>query len=343
MKHILEKKINLLLSNELKFLSDNIDFFASAKNKIDQSFLVPSVSVFALFLLLVNPSDSLAEELPLTGTCGNGCLYEITTDSVTGKQNLRVYNDPNYTGTIKNIADNAFASSGTDPNKNYQENYTNTNFDKITIDGDFDTIGTRAFWHNGAEEVVFNGTINLIGTAAFEYNNLTNINLPEGLKKIKNEAFYGNSLTSLIIPDSVTDIAGYSFRQSNDDLEEIYISDTLEHLGSTVPFGSNSDLVFICKGDIEKCKNLVKNYKLQGSANPTDFSDHVFAADKFQCTGEKYFWNGISCVREPDKTKRTCCNSCKNIGNNTCSRVRYTPAEAAEVVGETNTIFLFYK
>ena len=114
---------------------------------------IVSLSLSNISLSLADESATTAEDttqtqenpklLPDSGSCGNGCLYEITTDTATGKQNLRVYNDPSYTGTA-NIADYAFTSSY-DKDGNHYNYYDNAKFDKITIDGNFDTIGRNAF------------------------------------------------------------------------------------------------------------------------------------------------------------------------------------------------------
>jgi hypothetical protein len=63
---------------------------------------------------------------------------------------------------------------------------------------------------------------------------------------------------------------------------------------------------------------------------------NVVVANYEQCSGS-YFWNGAGCVREPDVTKRKCCSSCKDMGG-WCNRIRYTPAEAAQVLKDDDNI-----
>ena len=234
--------------------------------------------------------------LPNTGSCGAGCSYEITTDT-TGARNLRVYNDPNYTGNTKVINSSAFRGNGYIGNTYYDNNYSNAVFDKIIIDGDFETIGGSAFKNTSANEVVFNGNIGSINYGAFEGNNLTSITLPQGLKTIEGEAFYHNKIYSITIPDSVTSIGSYAFSPNGGGVSTVDIADTLDSLGTAWPFGINSNLSIICKGDVEKCQSLVKEYNL-GNIKIVDLSDNVTGVDKEHCTGEKYFWNGTSCSRK---------------------------------------------
>ena len=283
---------------------------------------------FLSLALLMCASSATAAELPLSGSCGNGCLYEITTNA-NGKQNLRVYNAPTYEGTAY-IANAAFAGKGNNPSNDYEEYYTNASFDKITIDGNFDTIGSLAFWHTGANKVVFNGNVTNINARAFEQNNLTSIDLPESLEKIGEEAFHANPLTTLVIPDSVTSFGSYG----SSTLVNVTITDTLESLGTRYPFGSNSNLSIVCKGDIEKCRSLVKKYYNNNFSTEIDLSGIVVAATYEQCDGQ-YFWNGIGCVKEPDISKRACCPVCADL-DGYCSRVRYTLPEADAATSNDN-------
>ena len=333
---------------------------------------IPSLAlIFTLITITESRANDTATQneetskiLPDSGSCGNGCLYQITTDATTGKQSLRVYNAPNYTG-VANIANYAFAGTGNAANGKYQEYYANANFDKITIDGDFDAIGRHAFWRNGASEVVFNGNIKTIDYEAFEFNNLTSVNLPEGLQKIGGEAFHVNSISSIVIPDSVTSIGSYAFGGLKSG-GEVYISDSLNNLGTYYPFGKNFSM--ICKGDEAKCQSLVKEYHLDNSSTTTDLSDRVTGVDKDHCTGEKYFWNGNSCsrkesycdkdmyysgyeckMRPTDGTEITCdydISGYVKVGNNcyspevTYAKKHYTPAEANEWLHDGNDNFV---
>ncbi|MBR3662531.1 MAG: leucine-rich repeat domain-containing protein [Alphaproteobacteria bacterium] len=287
--------------------------------------------IFLSLALLMCANSATAAELPLSGSCGNGCLYEITTNA-NGKKDLRVYNAPTYEGTAY-IAEAAFAGKGINPSNDYEEYYTNASFDKITIDGNFDSIGSNAFWHNNATEIAFNGNVRVIGYRAFEYNNFTELKLPETLKTISNQAFYGNNLTSLVIPDSVTSVEHYAFHEDTT-MQNVYMSDNLENLGTLYPFGSWQRPNIICKGDVEKCKSLVKGIKDYLADQPAGLDKYVVAATYEQCDGQ-YFWNGIGCVREPDVSKRACCPVCADL-DGFCSRIRYTLPEADAATSDDN-------
>ncbi|MBR3501284.1 MAG: leucine-rich repeat domain-containing protein [Alphaproteobacteria bacterium] len=290
--------------------------------------------------LFFSTGESLAGEiLPPTGTCGAGCSYEII-QNTDGTQNLRIYTDPNYTGTTKTIANNAFRQGD-----NY---YTNATFNKITIDGDFDTIGNSAFCDNSAKELVFTGSIT----------------------KIEEEAFYRNQFSSLTIPDSVTNIESKAFG-NNGNLKTLYISDTLNDIGYTSAFSYSLNNI-LCKGDVEKCKNLLQYYRYKEGTIVVNLSGNVMGVTKEQCTGEKYFWNGTSCSRKeaycdnnmyytgieclmrPTNPADIICehtiSGYVKIGDNCVSpensyaKKRYTPAEANQwLYDEGNTVILTFK
>ena len=254
-----------------------------------------TLTITAVFSIGVVGEARAENILSPTGSCGDGCLYEIT-QNTDGTQNLRVYNNPEYTGSTKKIAYNAFRGSGKNTAGNYSETYTNATFNKIIIDGDFDSIGSEAFWHNGASEVVFNGSVKTIGSYAFGFNNFTSVDLPQGLESIGVGAFYANRISSIVIPDSVTSIGSYAFHSGN--VTDVYISDTLDSLGHNYPFGSHQRPNIICKGDVEKCQSLVKEIKDYRATETAGLENYVIPANQSQCTGNKYFWNGISCSRK---------------------------------------------
>ena len=54
--------------------------------------------------------------------------------------------------------------------------------------------------------------------------------------------------------------------------------------------------------------------------------------------GDGYLGKGDSCIPAAQG-----CGENYKADNGICYRIRYTPAEAAEVAGESNTIFLYYK
>ena len=286
-------------------------------------------------VLLTCANLATAAELPLSGSCGNGCFYEITTNA-NGKKDLRVYNAPTYEGTAY-IANAAFAGKGYNPSGDYEEYYTNASFDKITIDGNFDSIGSNAFWHSNATEIAFNGNVREVGYRAFEYNNFTELNLPETLKNIAEQAFYGNKLTSLVIPDSVEFMGYATFNQPSKALSYVYTSDNLDSLGNaTFRYEYLDSLSIICKGDMEKCIKLAKEYKY-GGLN-IDISDKIVAATEPQCTGLSYYWSGKQCNRRNENGYIDCAEGWYATNKDVCEKIklRYTLPEADEATSDDN-------
>ncbi|MBR1399740.1 MAG: leucine-rich repeat protein [Alphaproteobacteria bacterium] len=156
------------------------------------------------------------------------------------------------------------------------------------------------------------------------------------ITNIGNKAFIrAINLTELDIPDSIESIGYKSFKYA--DLNSISMPDTITGVGHQ-SLGYNSDqlsnLNIICKGDVTKCQSLFKKYSYSSDHDIIDLSGNVIAATYEQCDGQ-YFWNGISCVREPDISKRACCPVCADL-DGYCSRIRYTLPEADAATSDDN-------
>ena len=88
--------------------------------------------------------------------------------------------------------------------------------------------------------------------------------------------------------------------------------------------GTNGKI--FCKTDIEKCLTLLSSAGADddvlnaAQAYPVGCSSLTLSGDCAKCEGDNF-----------------------KLDDGICYRIRYTPAEAAEVVGETNTIFLYYR
>ena len=82
------------------------------------------------------------------------------------------------------------------------------------------------------------------------------------------------------------------------------------------------------------CKNGM-HATLYGSCEENPAGCNTFEDDRCLECNDGLFRQGESCVSS--------CGANYKLSGDTCYRVRYTPAEAAEVVGEKNTIFLYYK
>ena len=248
--------------------------------------------------------------------CGDNCNWSFDTES--GKLNIsgsgKMYNYSFSTDSETN------AQYTTAPWKAYKEEIKS-----VKVDG-LSTIGSYAFCNSGGKltAVEMGNTVTDINEGAFAWNgSISTIKLSDSLKKIGYIAFRGSSgglYPTLIVPDTLETIGTGSLGTSKNAIQNAQI---------------------ICLGDELSCarvKNLFNEYKHYGVGGPTEtlsLAGNVVVANYQQCSGN-YFWNGVKCVREPDVTKRKCCASCKDMGG-WCNRIRYTPAEAAQVLRDDNT------
>ena len=178
--------------------------------------------------------------------------------------------------------------------------------------------------------VEFGSGITSIGRHAFLNTNLNSINIPDTITSVEGEAFCASTghLTELIIPDSWAD-------------GNVYLGSLFHKTCFAIPYADNrpvcSDAKIVCQGDAQKCKTALAKFDKNGNCTGEYCVNlnKIIAANYQQCSGN-YFWNGAGCVREPDLSKRKCCDSCKDMGG-WCNRIRYTPAEAAPLLHNDNT------
>ena len=133
----------------------------------------------------------------------------------------------------------------------------------------------------------------------------------------------------------------------SDDLPEI----TEDIFGLSTTLGDATKI--ICRGDIEKCKDLLKNYpkyyditdgygnKAGGYYAPTDVSNLATPATEDNCETGRYYWSGSSCNNKSGGIN--CAENFKQM-ETWCNRIRYTPAEAAKVLKDTdNEVVMTFK
>ena len=267
-----------------------------------------TIPTLALIFTLATTAESWAyESLPNSGSCGDGCLYEVTTDQTTGSRNLRIYNEPGYTGNNSAIQRSFF----------HAYTYGNDSiFQKIVIDGDFSSIGEFSFWNNLSKssscDVEIRGNIGKIEQSAFDID-------------------YLNSLTVL------GSIGNFAY-------------DAL---------GSNVNKFQIYCGNQEICADLnskLSNYKYyaHSTKNYKNLTGQISLISEDKCNQGDYYWDGLSCVKEPDVTKRTCeyaITGYIKVGDYcaspevTYAKKHYTPAEANQWLkdGNDNFVVLTFK
>jgi hypothetical protein len=261
------------------------------------------ILIMAIVLSLNITSESWAEDVTIvdSGNCGiNGadnCQW-----SLDSKGKLTVTGS----GATDNYSYTPYYNS---PWSDYRDDIFSVEVSGIS------TIGVGAFGHlSNLKDVYMDDSVTKLGIDAFWFSPIETLRMSDAITTIDQAAFQGNHLTSIIVPDTAI----------------------INHTS----FGGNPELQIICKGSQETCAGLMKQMqKYSMHTNEGDsivnLSNNVHLANYTNCNSSKYFWDGAKCVREPDVTKRKCCASCKDMGG-WCNRIRYTPAEAAEVLKDDN-------
>ena len=275
-----------------------------------------SLSLISALFLLVSTNNTWADTQIPSGTCGENCNWKIEdgTLKITGGANGEI-------GTMDEFPNIGYDS----PWQNYR-----TQINKVDVQG-VSNISSRAF----------------IG-----FSNASEANIGNTVTKIQPYAFTGTNIESIVIPDSVTEIGYRAFSDNNQNpvaLKEIVISDSVNAVGNSA-FGANVEqlqgLKIICKGNQDKCASVMDGYLYYvnelGYGLPLSLAGNVSPATSANCESANFFWSGTECLRESDKSKRKCSDGFSSASGY-CRRVRYTPAEAAQVAGERNTVIMYFK
>ena len=170
---------------------------------------------------------------------------------------------------------------------------------------------------------------------------------------IESTAFFSSTSLNLDLPDTLQYVGNNAFQDVSVD---IIMSDTLAS-----KIGNWADRAFdlfegdiLCKGDVEKCQTILSEYiydvdyqdetgyacpaQANNSSAPCIYDSSISALTDMSKCGNGYEVNAGKCVK-----KAVSCGTNYRLSDGICYRIRYTPAEAAEVAGESNTIFLYYK
>ena len=227
--------------------------------------------------------------------------------------------------------------------------------------GEYNYLTNAPWKDSGVTSVDVQGVKN-IGHFAFMGLGLTEANISDTVTTISQDALWGNKLNTIQLPDSITTIKFGGLNNSvNQQLDNLSLPDSMTFLGEWAVKGIaktiivpdtltdiynttfESDVNIICKGSKSSCQNLKNKlskycpiYAGCTEDQYVDLSERFSVAGYAECASTNYFWDGDSCVREPDLSKRKCCDSCKDMGG-WCNRIRYTPAEAAPLLHNDNT------
>ena len=265
------------------------------------------------------------------GICGTNCNWILEGEKlkITGGAD----------GTIGNMR--YFGYSETDEGRyKYLTNapWKDMTVSSVDIQG-INKIGDFAFMGMGISEVKFDNNVTYISQDAFWGNNLSTLELPDSIETLSFGALaYSTSanIDTLALPDSLSSIGNFAL---NFGVDTIIIPDTVTEIQAAA-FAGNPNI--ICKGSKSSCQNLKNilseycpDYFHCSEGYYKDLSKNMSISGYETCPSTNYFWNGDYCVREPDLSKRKCCDVCKDI-DGYCSRIRYTLPEADEITSNDN-------
>ena len=279
--------------------------------------------------------------------CGDNCNWSFDLESgklsVTGSGKMY-----GYSGTWD--SDNQKYISNT-PWADYMLNHK---IKSVDVQG-VENIGSSAFYgSNGSlKQANIGDSVKSINGGAFYAAGIKEITLPESLEELKPSAFEYSGLNGVVIPDSVTDINGRAFAY-NSNFSTVIIPDTIKNIKGLAIFSQNYDTVkIICKGSEKTCAELKKQAQSQGYNVDDNFSyanseqctkSYIYEngvchkRNEYQCNStENYYWNGSGCVYRPSNGKISCYGTSHKENDGYCDRIRYTPAEAAQVLHNDNT------
>ena len=266
------------------------------------------ISFLGLFFFYSNNCYSLDS----SGSCGTGCTY--------------TYDEASSTLVVTASGNNARITEG---------KFSGSNVDNIIIDGNFSSIGTHAFlcdknYGGGTIGATISGKNGKLVLPANGWNSFGNggkntltgeIELSPDVDKINQGGFYDVKIDgTLIISDNIKSIdamAFYGLRLAEG--AKIYCA--IDNCAEKI---------------LDSCKQTTANPNLSINGCRQNLESILSNPAKFEQAPEGCsYWSANGCKK--------CSNASFKMEDNYCYRRRYTPTEAAQVVGEENTIFLYYK
>ena len=276
------------------------------------------VLLFAMCLCAI----SEAKAVTYTFSCGNNvmCTLNTSTGILTASGNGSISNIPdNYKSNIKTaIIEDGVTSIG---NSAFSGASRLTN---VNIPNSVTSIGDSAFAKAvSLTNVNIPNSVTSIGDYAFRNAlSLTNVNIPNSVTIIGDSAFANAlSLTSITIPDSVISIGDNAFGNTNPSELVISEQNLQRYLAASGGFQDTGDLEIDCTSG--NCTGLLRAWD---EAHGTDYATRS--------------------QRETVVTNSDGSESIYDASGNLLgfkNKRSYTPAEAAQVAGEDNTIILYYR
>ena len=225
-------------------------------------------------------------------------------------------------------------------------------------------------------DVVIPDWITKIGYMGMAENQITSVVVPESVQTTDESTFWKNNLTSVTIMGKFEYAAG-AF-EDNPNLQEIVLTDKIGYNGAL--FANVPENIKIrCLGDEDACQIALEKYIAAPKGNCKDYclSNPTII---FGC-GDKFIKEGAGCVTAencgngytPDSNTKQCvknsapaqptaascasggkvlqgkscvaeCGSSFRLNDGECDRIRYTPAEAAQYLKDTdNEIIMTFK
>ena len=105
-----------------------------------------------------------------------------------------------------------------------------SNFKTIKLPPNLTSIGDRAFYYSGVQEVLFNNKLKTIGEYAFESTKLVNVTLPNSVTTISRHAF-NNCLTLELFDFSQTEVTEILDNRNLDALKVVKLPSTIKTVG----------------------------------------------------------------------------------------------------------------
>ena len=230
--------------------------------------------ILILSVGIILPFKCFADDnLPTSGSCaaageGNTCHWEYNADThtlaITGSGKMAAYAINGKAPKAGGVNTAPWASYGAD-------------IYNITVEDGITNIGAGAFAYTAAQNVSLPQSITSVDGGAFYWTKgLQQVDLPENLKTIGADAFKYSNLIQIDIPATVTYIGSTAFAIMT--LQEMTLPADLVTNRNNLFWDKGAEhpqngFKVYCKGDVQKCQNIVHCKASDGQ--PCPFSSIV--------------------------------------------------------------------